>query len=120
MDARSVFYQTSVDDEIATPINETGHRIRYKAKCPGTKENLVTIGWGGGYGFKNVENLGSCTIYICLYDDTGTSLGCYDIEPGGFRSYLAGTSNTAIVKFGCDPECGGSDAIIEFDAPLNS
>ena len=117
MDIKGIFFQTSVDDDIA-PMEGVGMRQRVKALCPGNKANLVLVAKGAGcleFLKRNLENVGKCTSFIVLYDETGTAIGAYELPAGKMLGRPSDApSNTFFIKYGCDPKCGG-DAILEFD-----
>lgn len=119
MSIRNIFFQTSIDDDIA-PMEGTGLRARVKAPCPGNKYNVVLLASGWNcleFLEKNLKNVGKCTSYVLLYDKTGTNLGAYYLEPGEqLVDVTNAPASTHFIKYGCDPNCGG-EAILEFDVP---
>jgi hypothetical protein len=112
----NAFFTSATDEEPATPLDVPTIRVRISAPCPGRESNTVKLG-GRNLRMRNPKNVGTCLAYILFYDANGTSLGCWYLYPGDQRDgWQMWPPDASIVKFGCNPECGGT-AILEFDDP---
>ncbi|MGB7840941.1 MAG: hypothetical protein WBL40_22810 [Terrimicrobiaceae bacterium] len=116
MNPTNAFFSSATDEEPATPLDVPTIRARISAPCPGRESNTVKLG-GRDLPIRNAKNVGTCLSYILFYDANGTCLGCWYLAPGEQKDgWLRWPPNASIVKFGCNPECGGT-AILEFDDP---
>lgn len=116
MNVKSVFFQTNLDEE-TVPTETLTLRGQIKAPCPGSKTNTVSLAIGekaNQFSLGRPKNIGTCEAYILFYDQTGTYLSHYVLQPGEEISGIYPPSNTFYVKFGCSPKCGGT-AILEYD-----
>ena len=116
MDIKSVFFQTTLDDEVVQTEPVT-FRGRVSAPCPGSNAKTKTLVMGekaNQFKVGNPKNIGTCEAYILFFDRTGTYIDHYTLQPGEKIDTVYPPGNAYYVKFGCSPECGGT-AILEYD-----
>ena len=96
-------------------------RVRVEAPCPGLFSNTVSILSGRKVldGLRHPRNVGTCTLHIACYDQSGTFIGKYTLAPGEQFAFLEFPSNTENVRFGCDKNCSGT-AVLEYQSPYIS
>lgn len=116
----TLFFQQTETGE--TPVyNSATVRTRASAPCPGSFGNAVTLISGDDAlnGISRPKNIGKCPLHIACFDQTGTYIGAFKLEPGQTIDWIQVPGNTRTIKFGCHKACTGT-AVLEYDTPYIS
>ena len=113
------FQQTETGEAPAHTVPTV--RTRQTAPCPGSFSNAVTLVSGDDaiYGITRPKNIGKCPLHIACFDQNGTYIGAFRLDPGVETERIQVPGNTRTIKFGCHKACTGT-AVLEYNTPYIS